>query len=276
MSANFDESVAWELLEPGRLRSQLDRSWWIDRGPNGGFLASLILAGLRTEARDRAPATLSVHYLDRPQEGEVGLDVKVERAGRSISNISGRLHQAERTLALALCAFSVPRQSGSFVDVPAPEVPRPEDIPVVEIPDALIPPFARHFEYRQTFGDLPYSGGERALVGGWMRPKVARVVDPTIVPTYADGWFPAVFARLDRPIGVPTLELTVHFRAPLPAPGARAGEWTLCRFASSYAGHGFIEESGEMWDAEGGLIAQSRQLALFRDDVSYWPGTPSG
>jgi acyl-CoA thioesterase len=274
VSKDFDEGIALVPLRDGVYRGHLDRSWWIDRGPNGGYLASLVLAALQREAGPkRLPASLSVHYLDRPEEGDVDLHVRIERVGRSITNVSGRLVQGDRSLALGLGTFSEPRRSGSFEARGAPPVPSPDHIPVVEIPEELIPPFARHFEYRQALGGFPYSGGNEALVGGWMRSKEPRVVDSLMIPTFADGWFPAVFARLDGPIGVPTLELTVHFRSPLPAEDAVPGAWTLCRFESLHAGHGYIEESGDMWSAEGRLIAQSRQLALYRDDVSYWPGS---
>ena len=39
-------------------------------------------------------------------------------------------------------------------------------------------------------------------------------------PALLDTWFPAPFVRLDRPYGAPTIDYTVHFRAPLPPPGA--------------------------------------------------------
>jgi acyl-CoA thioesterase len=52
------------------------------------------------------------------------------------------------------------------------------------------------------------------------------------------------------------LELTTHVRA-RPAPG-----WLACSFATRFITGGFLEEDGEVWDATGRLVAQSRQLAL--------------
>ena len=72
----------------------------------------------------------------------------------------------------------------------------------------------------------------------------------------ADAFPPAVF-NLDIPPGwVPTVELTVHVRA-TPAPGP-----VSCVFRSRFVHSGMMEEDGEVWDANGTLVALSRQLAL--------------
>jgi hypothetical protein len=76
---------------------------------------------------------------------------------------------------------------------------------------------------------------------------------------YSDIWWPAAFARVTQPIGVPTLDHTVHLRTgTLP----REPEPVFARFRSRLAREGFLEEDGELWSIDGELLAQSRQLAL--------------
>ena len=55
---------------------------------------------------------------------------------------------------------------------------------------------------------------------------------------------------------VPTLEMTTHVRG-VPEPG-----WLRCKFTTRFITGGVLEEDGEVWDASGRLVAQSRQLAL--------------
>jgi len=50
----------------------------------------------------------------------------------------------------------------------------------------------------------------------------------------------------------------VLFRAPLPRPDSLL----LGRFTTKLVRDGFFEEDGELWAADGTLVAQSRQLAL--------------
>ena len=56
-----------------------------------------------------------------------------------------------------------------------------------------------------------------------------------------------------------TAELTVHLRA-RPAPG-----WLACRVETRHVVEGFHEEDFEIWDSEGNLVAQARQLALLAE-----------
>jgi acyl-CoA thioesterase len=63
--------------------------------------------------------------------------------------------------------------------------------------------------------------------------------------------------------GVPTVDLTIHFRCDLRARAARdAHEWLLVVFRSRQAREGFVEEDGEIWSRDGELLAHSRQLAV--------------
>ena len=69
--------------------------------------------------------------------------------------------------------------------------------------------------------------------------------------------FPPTVFNANLPVAwTPTIELTAHVRA-RPEPG-----WLRCVFTTRFITGGFLEEDGEIWDASGRLVAQSRQLAL--------------
>jgi acyl-CoA thioesterase len=59
---------------------------------------------------------------------------------------------------------------------------------------------------------------------------------------------------------VPTFDLTIHFRAELPAPPG----WLLGVFASRVAAGGAWDADAELWATDGTLVAQGRQLAMLR------------
>ena len=99
--------------------------------------------------------------------------------------------------------------------------------------------------------------------GGYVAAVLLRALaDALVVAAMTDAWFPAVFTRLTEPAALPTIDLTIHFRAPLPLAGARPDDWLLAVFRSRLGRDGFVEEDGEIWSADGELLAQSRQLAL--------------
>jgi acyl-CoA thioesterase len=119
------------------------------------------------------------------------------------------------------------------------------------------------FEQRWALGPLPFSGGTDARVGGWIRPVEPRPVDHLLVTMLTDAWVPSVFARLtpDDRFSVPTVDLTVHFRGPLPPPGVAEDDFLLVAFSTRVLAEGYMEEDGEVWAPDGTLLAQSRQLA---------------
>jgi acyl-CoA thioesterase len=139
-----------------------------------------------------------------------------------------------------------------------PDVPGPDDVGPVPRP-GFAPPVVDRVEPRPALGTVPGSRSDRAESGGWLRLEDGRPVDHLAAAFFMDAWIPAVFSRFDEPVGVPTVDLTVHFRAPLPRP---ADDWYLCRFRTTTLVDGFLEEDGELWAPDGTLVAQSRQLAL--------------
>ncbi len=261
----FDRDTDVTPLGDGRYSGRIGRSWWIVRGPNGGFLAAMMLRAMTRTVDDdaRAPRSLTVHFLRPPQEGPVEIETRVERRGRTLSTVTARMHQGEKLLLLAVGAFATARESLSFQHAVMPEAPPPESLADPRQPSGM--PFRERFEERWAIGDLPWSGGPKAESGGWIRLSEPRALDAPVVTLLADAWPPAVFSATEMGAlmgGVPTVDLTVHFRTPLPPESVAPGDWVLVVFRSREARDGFVEEDGEIWSRDGVLIAQSRQLAV--------------
>jgi acyl-CoA thioesterase len=235
-------------------------------GPNGGTIAAMIVRALTETVGDnvRLPRSLTIHYTAAPQEGPLRIATKVERAGRSLSTVTARVEQGERLVAIAIAAFSAAREGAvDFAHLQMPDVPRPEEIEQFEHGDQY-PPFMDNWDFRWAAGAPLWSGADEALVGGWVRLVEPQEWDYPLITQLSDVWFPAVFPMLDGPNPVPTVDLTIHFRAELPLAALQAGDFALVRFWTRVSTHGFIEEDGEIWAPDGTLIAQSRQLALLQ------------
>ncbi|HMC52695.1 MAG TPA: thioesterase family protein [Acidimicrobiales bacterium] len=257
---NFADATAVTSAGPGRYRAVVDESWQVQRGPNGGYLAALLLRALTAAVGDaaRSPRSLTVHYLAPPDPGPVEVDVVVERSGRSVVSLSARMVQTDRLVALALAAFSSPWPGPELVEATMPAVPPYERTAAEEALDG--PPFRAHFEQRPVMGAPPLSGADTSLSGGWIRLREDLPVDHLVVAALTDAWLPTIFSRLSVPADAPTIDLTIHFRSPPPL----RPEPCLVVFRSWLATEGFFDEEGEVWSQDGSLLAQSRQLALVR------------
>ena len=263
MSA-FARATAVEPLGGGAWRATCDGAWATQLGANGGYLAALVLRAMATELDDpaREARSLTCHYLRPPAEGEVRVDVEVERSGRSLSTVTARLSQAGTLCVLAVAAFAIEIDGALDYAADAPAARAPDAVerlaPVAQVP------ITAHFVRRPTLGAPLYAGAEDSMTGGWLRFADPQALDAPALAMYADAWWPSPLPRLTRPVTAPTIDLTVHFRAPAAA-AAIAEEPVLAVFRSSTAAHGFFEEDGELWSRDGVLLAHSRQLALIVD-----------
>lgn len=263
-SKSFDDDTAIRPTGDSTFVADLRPNWWVARGPHGGYLASVLLRALTVMVGDdqRAPRSLTVHYLRPPAEGALNIEVSVDRVGRNATFVSCTAHQDSKLCARALGAFSQAWDAPSFDDAPMPEVRPAEDSFRIPHDDPSTPPFLKNFDIRWALGDAFFSGAEHARVGGWIRTNEPRIGDSIAIATYMDAFAPAAFPRITSPAIAPTMDLTIHFRSALPLASARPEDLYLGIFTSSLARDGFFEEDGLLWAADGTLIAQSRQLAL--------------
>jgi acyl-CoA thioesterase len=247
----------------GRFRGEVSEAWWIERGPFGGYLSAFLVRAMLAELDnpERPPRSLTVHFVDAPVAGPIEVAVQVERVGRSSTALSLRLEQDGRPIALALAGAAAWRDGEpEWADLRPPDAPPPERcLEVRRVAGA--PRFQERFDLRWVEGGWPGRPAERARHVSWMRLKEGGPLDHLAVTAMSDGWLPAAFSKLGRFVIVPTLDLTIHFRAPLPAPG----EWLLAEYRSAFSAGGAWEEDGELWAQDGTLVAQSRQLAMMRD-----------
>ena len=266
MPTRFDRDTEPQPLGGGAYGVRVDRGWWVVRGPNGGYIAALLVRALEHAVADpaRSLRSLTVHYLRPPAEGEARVETVLERTGRTVTTASARLLQGGKLQALALAAFARGSASPELHHALPPEVAPPEACPPRDEPGI---PIHERFEQRFAIGPLPRSGprAREARTGGWLRLVEPRPLDAALLVAYTDAWPPSIFATDEIPLaagGAPTVDLTVHIRAPLPAPGVGPEDPVLVSFRTREISQGLLEEDGEIWSRDGRLLAHSRQLAL--------------
>ena len=258
----FDTDTAVRRADTDLFTARIDPKWWVIRGPNGGYVAAIIERAM-TEAvgDDQRPArSLTVHFIVPPEAGPIEVRTRLERQGRSLTSTSAQLVQGDRLIATAVGAFAAGREAVEYSEAEMPDVPPPAAVRSRSMEDA--PPHAEMFDWKPAIGPVDFSAGGRAITGGWFRLREPQVADPVVLTSYADNWFPALFFKTREPVGVPTVDFTVHFRTGLPLPGAEPEDYYLLVFRAPLSHDGFVVEDGEIWSEDGQLVAQCRQLAV--------------
>jgi acyl-CoA thioesterase len=269
-AAVFDSASAVERLGDGRYAATVQPGWDIGGNANGGYL--LAIAGrAMADAVGRPPLSVTAHYLAPAPAGDCTVEVDVVRAGRRMATAGASLRMADgREIIRVLGTFAdqQPEDGTSgggavLVDGAPPVLPPYEDCqpPTDPVSPAAgpMPALTHRLAVRMRPGDDGFRAGRptgRAEMAGWFAFRDAAPVDAIGLLLVADAFAPPVF-NTELPVAwVPTLELTVHVRG-VPAPGPLA-----CVFRSRFVQGGLVEEDGEIWDATGRLVCQSRQLSL--------------
>src|SRR5665811_348218 len=216
----FDRDTAVEVIGAGAggggagagglttLRASLSRRWWVQRGPNGGYIAAIMQRAMQEVAGTRPPRSMTVQFASAPAEGEVEIEVRTVREGRSVTFLTGLMRQGDEVVLSAVAIFGEVREAR--LEYTDPEAAMPAEagepgemfVPSAETPG--VPPVFENFMARVALGEPPLSGGERARTGAWIRTAEPRVMDAALATAVLDVWLPAPFIMLERPSPAPT------------------------------------------------------------------------
>lgn len=268
----YDVATAVAGRDGGRVfDAAVDPGWTVGDKPNGGYLLGLMaraaagaLAAAGSSHRD--PLAATAHYLRAPEVGAVEVHCELLRLGRGASQVRTALSQDDRVCVEA--AFTVGTLDPTppapywtarelFDVAPYEECRRmaatregsPFVVPIMDRTDLRLDPAVLGFARGEPSGT--------ANLRGWISFADGRPADPLGLLFFCDALPPATF-ELVMSGWVPTLSLTVYVRA-RPAPGALR----VSQSAHSIDA-GRVDETCEVWDSTGRLVAQATQLAAIR------------
>lgn len=260
----FDRAIAATPVHgaPGQYAVTFSEDWSAPAGPNGGYLAAMVLNAMQLALGEpsRPPRSMTLHYLRPPQPGGGTISVATERAGRTMTTLGARIEQGGKTMVLAIAAFGAARAPVLEFSEPMPEAPPVGELPMMPKLDEM-PPIAHRFDMHPLPGPYPFTGAEKAELGGWARLPEPRELDALLLAIGTDIWLPPIFLKMTDFNAVPTVDLTIHFRHVPPA-GSTDDSLHFARFATRTSAEGYLEEDGWIWAPDGTLLAQSRQLAV--------------
>jgi acyl-CoA thioesterase len=261
---SFDQDIAVNPIEAGLYRCEISPDHWVVAGPNGGYLAAILVRAAEVQLSDgtRQLRSLTVHYLRPPSVGSARIEVTVEQLGRSVAYLRLKLTQKDKPVLLATGAWARRREGFEFDAWTPPEAARPEDCPgLTSVRGGPTLPVHQQWEIRSAT-QARFGGGQAPDLTWWIRPAIHRPLDGPMIVAISDALPPPIFVTEIGPMAIPTIDLTVHVRTQLSDVQWEPGDWLLARFTTRRASGGFLEEDGEVWTKNGHLIAHSRQLAL--------------
>ena len=275
MTRLLDEETRLEARGDGRYVRPLEKGpFWGVVTAHGGYLMALALHAMEREVADasRAPRMLSHQFLGSTAEGEVAIDVVVERVGRTVTSASARLYSiasgegaarsaadqasplGERLVGMTTAIFAEEGEGPSFLDDVMPQVAPPKEADR-EMLGFFLANVHNEFDFHRRFGE------DGAVVpcedGGWIISKDEGPWDHRDALVASDAWVPPVIRHPDRLVATPSLHHVAHF-----GPDVRGAETIpfLVHHKLSSGGSGVTDEDISLWAEDGRLLMKAKQL----------------
>jgi acyl-CoA thioesterase len=242
---------------PGEFLVDLDGGWSSLVGVHGGYMCAVVVRGSESLAPGRVVRTMSTSFLRSGRVGPAVLSVEEVRRGRSITTMVAELIQDDQILIASRLTLMTARSGVEWSERRPLDLPPPADCVPIS-PPAGVMNFGR-VELRFDPHRMPFEG-QRAYVGGYVRPLEARPIDAAWLVMATDCFPPPAFARVEPPTGGVSIDLTTHIHRS----GFTLGddEWLAGSFEIDDSTGGIAVERGRITQMDGTVVAESFQTRL--------------
>jgi acyl-CoA thioesterase len=268
----LDAALALTQDTPGHFLGHTAKPYWNMVGPFGGITAAAIVRAIMAHPeRLGEPLSLTVNYAGALTEGPFELQVTPVRTNRSTQHWTVSLLQNDpaglpvvTTTATAVTAAR--RETWSLSDTPMPAVPAPETLDPRLMFEGV--EWLSRYDMRPITGPVPHTwdgGGDHSLTQLWMRDEPPRPLDFEALASMCDIFFPRVWLRRATQVPAGTVSITVYFHAGSAALGATGSGYLLGQARAQEFRNGFFDQTAQVWNQSGMMLATSHQVVYFKE-----------
>ena len=256
----------------GQYTGHTSPAYWNMVGPFGGITAATLLqAVMQHPDRLGEPLSLTVNYAGALAEGPFTLQATPVRTNRSTQHWTVELLQNDAdgqpvVTTTATVVTAARRETWSANDTPMPAVPAPDTS--AALPQVPGVEWIRRYEMRPIEGGIPRQwdgSGDSSLTRLWMRDNPPRPLDFCSLAAMSDIFFPRVWLRRARQVPAGTVSITVYFHAGAQQLAAAGDGYLLGQARAQEFRNGFFDQTGQLWDTGGTLLATTHQIVYFKE-----------
>ena len=266
----FDTAIALAAQSEGLWQGHTSPAYSNMIGPFGGVTAAQALnAVLQHPQRLGEPVAFTVNFATALADGPFLVQARAARTNRSTQHWIVEIRQGDQTVLTATAVTAVRRDTWGAREVPMPEVPRAQDVPVREVgPAESNGPAAMRCALSP--GCFPSPGTARrartAALLIWVRDNPPRPLDFASLTALSDVFFPRIWLRRARFVPIGTVSMTVYFHAGLRRscrPPARATCSRRRRLRPSTMVTSI--RMAQLWNEAGELLVTTHQVVYYKE-----------
>lgn len=268
----FDAALLLGQTGPGHYEGHTHAAYWNMVGPFGGISAAQALqAIMQHPERLGEPVSFTANFAAALSAGAFRVEARPVRTNRSTQHWLVLLSQTDDTgqesvVLTATAVTALRRNTWSTVDAVMPAVPSPHGMARASTARPIA--WLQRYDMRPCAGEMPvaWDGTEAdSLTQLWMRDDPPRPLDYCSLLALADVFYPRVWRRRARMTPVGTVSMTVYFHAGAAELAATGTDYLLGQARAQSFFNGFFDQSAELWNESGRLLATTHQIVYFKE-----------
>jgi len=271
----FDKALALVQSDfrTGLFTGTTSADYWNMVGPFGGTTVAIMLrAVLQHPELLGAPIALTVNYAAAIEAGTFDVQATPVRTNRSTQHWTIELTQPgpdgkPQVTTTGTVVTAARRETWSLADLSMPAVPRPAEVPRLDLGAATVAWFG-HYEMRPVAGGLPAQwdgAGSHSESLLWMRDALPRALDFTSLASMSDMFYPRIWLRRATRVPAGTVSITTYFHANAAQLAEVGTGYLLGRAVGQQFSNGFFDQTAQLWSEAGALLATSNQIVYFKE-----------
>ena len=262
MVPQHDGSV--QALAPG--------AYWNMVGPYGGITAAQMLqAVLQHPDVLGDPLSMTVNFAGPVEAGHLRIEVVPTRTNRSSQHWNVTMGQRNAEGILTICTTAtvitaLRRETFGIDDIDPPAMPDPLTCERYDTQGAM--EWLQRYDMRVVQGAIPKvwdDSGSESISQLWVRDNPPRPLDFAALTALSDVFYPRVWLRRARRVPAGTVSMTVYFHASREQLAQHGDKHLLAQASAQAFRNGFFDQTAQLWDSEGSLLATSHQIVYYKE-----------
>lgn len=255
--------IMQSLHASGGTSADIPTGWTQGRALFGGLVAALAADAMALKMQERKPIrSLMVNFVAPAPDGKLGVSPTIMREGRSVVQARADVLNPEGQICCAVSAAFGGDRPGVRVMPAGPREMKPRDsVPPMPADKRPLPSFLGNFDIRWTGGGVPMTGSCDRTTSMWVRHKCDLSEFPAAkIISIADMPPPIVLCHYTKRAMASSLSWSLEFVQP---PETVTSDWFYLEFVLDAAANGYSQQTGNIYDENGVLVAVSRQCMVY-------------
>lgn len=268
----LDVALRMTPQHDGSMQAVAPAAYWNMVGPYGGITAAQMLQAVLAQPNLLGePVSITVNFAGPVASGDMRIEAVAVRTNRSTQHWTVSMGQRNAEGEYEICTTAtvitaVRRETFSMDSLDPPAMPDPATCERYDTQGAM--EWLHRYDMRVVQGAIPTvwdDSGQESISQLWVHDDPPRPLDFPALAALCDVFFPRIWLQRARRVPAGTVGMTVYFHAGSEQLAQQADRHVLAQASAQAFRNGYFDQTAQLWDAEGSLLATSHQIVYYKE-----------